>query len=97
MINVFIWCCFLNSYSHNTRDRTGKYIFKSNCVFNSEFIKKNCDDDFCVITDSLQSQQEGGAMYICESNNDGYIPNVPNTLFGCLLDSPPPHHQVKIK
>ncbi|CAO1421121.1 unnamed protein product [Diamesa serratosioi] len=51
-----------------------------------------CDDVFYVITDSLQNQQEGGAMYICESNNDGYIPNVPNTLFGCLLDSPP-HHQ----
>lgn len=74
---------------------------KSNCVFNSKFMvakrqQKKSADVFCVITDSLQSQQEGGAMYICESNNDGYIPNVPNTLFGCLLDSPP-HHQVKIK
>lgn len=41
--------------------------------------------------DSVQSDQEGGAMYIESSNGDGYVPN--SSLFGPWIDSPT---QVKI-
>jgi hypothetical protein len=42
--------------------------------------------------DSVENNQEGGAMYIESSPNaDGYVPN--STLFGPWIDSPT---QVKI-